>query len=119
MPVLIFGDMKNGWSRSLGFSSSQTLSSFCQTLNRPSVRLASLMISANGRKPPGAGAAALGADTPLAAALAPRGADAPAALACAAPAWARSETATGAPEVAGAKVAQPASSPSSNGDASS
>ena len=50
MPVFSLGDMKNGWSRSDGFSSSQTLSSFCHSVNRPSMRFASLMISAKGRR---------------------------------------------------------------------
>ena len=39
MPVFSFGERKNGWLKSSGLSSSQTLSSFCQTVSRPSLRL--------------------------------------------------------------------------------
>src|SRR3954452_21653054 len=52
MPVFSFGERKNGWLKSSGLSWSQTLSSFCQKASTPSLRFASLMTSANGRKPP-------------------------------------------------------------------
>src|SRR3954452_1303428 len=54
MPVLSFGERKNRRLKSSGLSSSQTLSSFCQTVNMPSLRRASLITSVNGRRPPGA-----------------------------------------------------------------
>ena len=54
MPVFSFGERKNRRLKSSGLSSSQTLSSFCQTVRTPSLRRASLMTSANGRSPPGA-----------------------------------------------------------------
>ena len=58
MPVLVFGERKNGWPKSPGLSSIQTLSSFCQSENRPSMRVASLTTSANGRRPLAAARAA-------------------------------------------------------------
>src|SRR5437764_957747 len=76
MPVLSLGDRKNGWFRSNGLSSIQTLSSFCQRVNRPSMRVASLMISAKGRNALAAGAEApaFGADALAPDALAVRAA---------------------------------------------
>ncbi len=56
MPVLSLAERKNGWLRSSGRSSSQILSSFCQKAIVASVRLASLITSANGRSAPGAAA---------------------------------------------------------------
>ena len=56
MPVLSFGDRKNGWSKSCGRSSIQTLSSFCQSVSRPSLRRAPLTTSSNGLSAPGAAA---------------------------------------------------------------
>src|SRR4051812_38250061 len=53
MPVFSLVERKNGWFRSSGRSSSQTLSSFCQKAIAASVRLASLTTSANGRSAPG------------------------------------------------------------------
>src|SRR2546427_849631 len=58
MPVLAFGERKNGWPKSPGLSSIQTLSSFCQSENRPSMRVASFTTSANGRRPLAAARAA-------------------------------------------------------------
>src|SRR5215217_8141211 len=79
MPVFSFGERKNALSKSSGLSSSQTLSSFCQNANTPSPRFASLITSANGRRPPVAAATggAPGGRRPEAAAL---GAGAPAVL---------------------------------------
>src|SRR4051812_29826710 len=56
MPVFSLVERKNGWFRSSGRSSSQTLSSFCQKAIAASVRLASLMTSAKARSAPGAAA---------------------------------------------------------------
>ena len=82
MPVLNLLERKNGWFRSSGRSSSQTLSSFCQKASAASVRLASLTTSANGRSEPGAAATggAPGGRRPEAAPpgpVAPPGAEAP------------------------------------------
>ena len=59
-PVFSFGDRNSGWLKSEGFSSIQTFSSFCHSVNRPLVCLASLITSAKGRSAAG-GAAAGGA----------------------------------------------------------
>src|SRR5512145_3428636 len=60
MPRLMLIERKNGLPSWLSGISIQVLSSFCQSGNRPSVRLASLITSANGRGVPGAGGAAAG-----------------------------------------------------------
>src|SRR5689334_13894156 len=90
MPVFSFGDRKNGLLKSSGLSSSQTLSSFCQNANTPSLRLASLMTSANGRGPPvaattGGAPGGLSPDAAPPGPVAPLGADALAVGAAGAP----------------------------------
>jgi hypothetical protein len=88
MPVLALGDRKNGVSRSLGLSSIQTLSSFCQRVSRPSIWCASLITSAKGRRPLAAAAAAaaaalaLGAEATVDGAGAALASEATGAIAC-------------------------------------
>ena len=77
MPVVSFGDRKNGWLKSSGRSSSQILSSFCQNVNSPSIRFASLITSANGRSAPGAAADRRGAGRHARPEAAPPGPTAP------------------------------------------
>src|SRR5688500_4082411 len=64
MPVRALGLRKKAWPESAGLSSSATLSSRCHSVNRPSMRLASLTLAANGRGPLAAAVAAapLGAE---------------------------------------------------------
>src|SRR5881394_686210 len=111
MPVLALGDRKNGVFRSEGFSSIQTLSSFCQSVNRPSTRVASFTISAKGRRlllaeATWAAAPPLGADALAAGAGALPASPVGAACALRSAAWVVDEGA----------VAQPASTPITRGE---
>ena len=53
MPFLIFGDIRKGLPNCDGMISSQTLSSFCQSVSGPSMRRASRMTVAKGGGPGG------------------------------------------------------------------